>query len=73
MLKRRIEVAQSSKKTGAKPSGGGMTVREAGRKGGEVTAQRHGPQFYEEIGRKGGQKVKELIEQGKRAQQEQEQ
>jgi len=29
-----------------------MTVREAGRKGGEVTAQRHGPQFYEEIGRK---------------------
>lgn len=48
---------------------GGMTVREAGRKGGEVTARRHGPQFYEEIGRKGGQKVKELIEQGKRAQQ----
>jgi general stress protein YciG len=49
--------------------GGGMTVREAGRKGGEVTARRHGPAFYEEIGRKGGQKVKELIEQGKRAQQ----
>jgi len=47
-----------------------MTVREAGRKGGEVTAQRHGPQFYEEIGRKGGQKVKQLIEQGKRAQTE---
>jgi len=46
---------------------GGMTVREAGRKGGEVTSERHGPQFYEEIGRKGGQKVKELIEQGKRA------
>jgi uncharacterized protein len=51
--------------------GGSMTVREAGRKGGEVTAQRHGPHFYEEIGRKGGQKVKQLIEQGKRAQQEQ--
>jgi uncharacterized protein len=50
---------------------GAMTVREAGRKGGEVTARRHGPQFYEQIGRKGGQKVKELIEQGKRAQQEQ--
>jgi general stress protein YciG len=46
---------------------GSMTVREAGRKGGEVTAERHGPQFYEEIGRKGGQKVKRLIEQGKRA------
>lgn len=48
-------------------SRGAMTVREAGRKGGEVTAERHGPQFYEEIGRKGGQKVKRLIEQGKRA------
>lgn len=45
---------------------GGMSVREAGRKGGEVTARRHGPQFYEEIGRKGGQRVKQLIEQGKR-------
>lgn len=46
---------------------GGMTVREAGRKGGEVTAKRHGPQFYEEIGRKGGQTVRRLIEQGKKA------
>src|ERR1700687_763221 len=26
-----------------------------------------GPNFYEEIGRKGGQKVKKLIEEGKRA------
>jgi uncharacterized protein len=43
-----------------------MTVREAGRKGGETTAQRHGPAFYEEIGRKGGQKVKQLIEAGKK-------
>ncbi len=46
---------------------GAMSVREAGRKGGEVTARRHGPQFYEQIGRKGGQKVKELIERGKQA------
>jgi len=45
---------------------GAMTVREAGRKGGEVTSERHGARFYEEIGRKGGQKVKRLIEQGKR-------
>jgi uncharacterized protein len=50
-----------------KESKGAMTVREAGRKGGEVTSERHGPRFYEEIGRKGGQKVKRLIEQGKRA------
>ena len=50
---------------------GEMTVREAGRKGGEKggerTAETHGHQFYEEIGHKGGQKVRELIERGKRA------
>lgn len=48
-----------------------MTVREAGklggRKGGETTARTHGHQFYQEIGHKGGQKVKELIEKGKRS------
>ena len=27
---------------------------------------KYGPSFYEEIGRKGGQKVRELIEQGKK-------
>jgi general stress protein YciG len=57
----------ATKKSKNMPAKGAMTVREAGRKGGEVTAERHGPQFYEEIGRKGGQKVKRLIEQGKRA------
>lgn len=46
-----------------------MTVREAGRKGGATTSERHGHEFYEEIGRRGGQRVKELIEQGKRIQQ----
>ena len=60
----------ATSKTNTEQKAGGMSVREAGRKGGEVTARRHGPKFYEEIGRKGGQKVKELIEQGKRAQQE---
>lgn len=38
---------------------GDMTVREAGRKGGETTAERHGHEFYEEIGRKGGVKVRD--------------
>lgn len=38
---------------------GGMTVAEAGRKGGEKTAQTHGHEFYQEIGRKGGEAVKE--------------
>jgi len=39
--------------------GGEMSVREAGRKGGETTAERHGHEFYEEIGRKGGVKVRD--------------
>ncbi len=46
--------------------GGGMTVREAGRKGGQKVRDQRGHSFYEEIGHKGGQKVKELIEAGKR-------
>lgn len=50
---------------------GGMTVRDAGKKGGEkggeTTAKRYGHGFYEEIGHKGGQKVKKLIEEGRKA------
>jgi general stress protein YciG len=45
---------------------GTMTVQEAGRRGGTKTAQTHGRDFYEEIGHKGGQRVKELIEEGKK-------
>ena len=48
-----------------------MTVREAGRKGGLRTAETHGRDFYERIGHKGGMKggpkVKDLIEAGKKA------
>ncbi len=48
---------------------GKMTVSEAGRKGGETTSKKYGPEFYEQIGHKGGEKggrrVKELIEKGK--------
>lgn len=43
----------------------GMTVREAGHKGGEKVAETRGKEFYEEIGHRGGQKVKKLIEEGK--------
>ncbi|MFA7253606.1 MAG: KGG domain-containing protein [Patescibacteria group bacterium] len=35
---------------------GDMTVREAGRKGGQRTSQTHGREFYEEIGHMGGAK-----------------
>ena len=44
-----------------------MTVREAGRRGGEATSGKYGRGFYETIGKKGGQRVRELVEQGKRA------
>jgi general stress protein YciG len=42
-----------------------MTVSEAGRKGGITVRDERGHAFYEEIGRKGGQKVRELIRRGK--------
>ena len=48
-----------------------MTVREAGRKGGERTSETHGHDFYQQIGKKGGQrggpKVRDLISAGKKA------
>ncbi len=46
---------------------GQMTVAEAGRKGGQTTSREHGPEFYHEIGTKGGRRVRDLIEAGKRA------
>jgi hypothetical protein len=46
---------------------GSMTVREAGRMGGEKRREELGSQGYAEIGHKGGQRVRELIEAGKRA------
>ena len=48
---------------------GQMSVEEAGRIGGQIggrrTAKTHGREFYEEIGQKGGQKVRRLIAEGK--------
>jgi uncharacterized protein len=48
-----------------KESKGDISVREAGRRGGNTTKERHGPEFYRSIGHKGGQKVRELIEKGR--------
>jgi hypothetical protein len=44
---------------------GNLTVQEAGRKGGRAVRDKYGPNFYRDIGHKGGQKVKMLIEKGK--------
>lgn len=57
-----------SSSTGSERGGarGGMTVQEAGRKGGQTVLQERGPEFFSQIGRKGGQKVRELIQAGKK-------
>ncbi len=41
------------------PSEGGMSVRDAGRKGGKTTRARYGTEFFQEIGAKGGRTVSE--------------
>lgn len=59
-------MGKNSTKLSSQPKGS-MTVAEAGRKGGLTVRDERGPDFYEEIGRKGGQKVRQLIEAGKKA------
>jgi len=49
---------------------GKMTVAEAGRMGGLKTSETHGSEFYSEIGSKGGQKVRKLVEEGKEHEEE---
>jgi general stress protein YciG len=41
-----------------KPTGGGMSVREAGKRGGYRVKAKYGSEFYEAIGRKGGEATK---------------
>ncbi len=67
--------APASRRAGAKSKAPGMSVREAGRKGGllggkkggETVKAERGIEFYQAIGRKGGQKVRELIAAGRAA------
>jgi len=50
---------QSSKISPKDKVGGEMSVREAGKKGGDTVRERYGSGFYETIGRKGGQATRE--------------
>jgi len=46
---------------------GDMSVRQAGKKGGETTSEKYGREHYQEIGQKGGQKVKRLVKEGEQS------
>ncbi len=67
--------AEERRRTEERPENkGSMTVAEAGHRGGTKTAETHTHEFYEEIGHKGGeiggQRVRELIQEGKKVEQE---
>lgn len=63
-----MTVSEAGKKGGntVKERYGPRFYVEIGKKGGDTTKQKYGPEFYEKIGHKGGQKVRELIEKGKK-------
>jgi len=72
-----MSVSEAGHKGGEKTAKthGHEFFEEIGKKGGEHTAETHGHEFYEEIGHKGGvvggpkggEKVRKLIEEGKKA------
>ncbi len=53
------ERSDADQEGGGTAPNGGMSVREAGRKGGRTTRARYGPEFFQEIGQKGGKAVSE--------------
>ncbi|MDQ2933474.1 MAG: hypothetical protein M3R49_00580 [Chloroflexota bacterium] len=53
------ERSDAEPERGGPAQNGGMSVREAGRKGGKTTRARYGAQFFQEIGQKGGRTVSE--------------
>lgn len=70
---RTVKTRATSAREVKEPRTTGMTVQEAGRKGGliggrkggQTVLRERGPQFYSEIGKKGGARVRELIQMAK--------
>jgi len=70
----KMSARRSASRPPREPEFGGMTVQEAGRKGGLIGGRKgglavkssRGREFYQEIGRKGGQRVRDLIAAGRR-------
>jgi general stress protein YciG len=56
---KRPEVPGDAKEQDEEKPAGDMSVREAGKKGGDTVRNRYGSGFYEKIGRKGGQVTRE--------------
>ncbi len=60
---------ESEQRRNSRTEKGAMSVQEAGKMGGEVRKEELGPEGYSELGKmgghKGGQRVKQLIEEGK--------
>ncbi len=55
----RTRTAPATLPATAEAPSGEMSVREAGKKGGDAVRERYGNGFYEQIGRKGGQVTRE--------------
>jgi hypothetical protein len=65
-------MAEIGRRGGAKRKAtiGSQGFSALGKVGGKTTRDRHGPEHYAEIGRKGGMRTKELMEVGKRLEEE---